>query len=176
MQQLCSMPDTSTLVGLRDRALLLTLATSGVRASECGGLLVDRIYHKEGGYIIQVMGKKDVEYRDANLSPLAYTAIQTWLSARGIASPYVFTQFSDFGETPNAHPMTARAIWEAVKTYATSIGLDYISPHSFRRYLAQNLAPIDLNMARISLGHASVATTQRYLLNQLTVGVTDGVV
>ena len=181
MQLLCSQPDTSTLVGLRDRALLLTLATSGVRASECGGLLVDRVYHKEGGYIIQVMGKKDIEYRDANLSPVAYDAIQAWLSARanavrGIVSQYAFTQFSDFGETPNASPMTAKIIWVAVKGYATSMGLGHISPHSFRRFVAQSLAPIDLNMARISLGHRSVATTQMYLLNQLTIGITDGVI
>ena len=176
MQLLCSQPDTSTLVGKRDRALLLTLATSGVRASECGGLRVDRIFHKENGYIIQVMGKKDIEYRDANLAPQAYTAIQTWLGARGIDSPYVFTSLGRYGEMPNATPMTAKDIWEAVKGYATSIGLDYISPHSFRRYLATNLAAIDLNMARISLGHKSIVTTQMYILDQLHVGVTDDLV
>jgi integrase/recombinase XerD len=68
MQLLCNVPDTSTLLGMRDKALLYTLATSGVRASELASLRVDRIFHVDGGYIIQVMGKRDNEYRDASIA------------------------------------------------------------------------------------------------------------
>ena len=100
MRELCNLPDVATLLGLRDKALLYTLATSGIRASELASLRVDRIYKQAKGYIIQVMGKTDSEYRSANLSPVAYALIQDWLSKRGVTSEYVFTGFTDFGKHP----------------------------------------------------------------------------
>lgn len=49
MQRVCNLPDESTLLGLRDKALLYTLATSGIRASELAGLLVSRVLPVDGG-------------------------------------------------------------------------------------------------------------------------------
>ncbi len=183
MQMLCSLPDQTTLLGLRDRALLLTLATSGVRASELASLRVDRIFHKEGqpgagtGYIIQIMGKKDIEYRDCNLSPDAYAAIQTWLSVRGVPCPYVFSGFVGFGITPAPTKLSAKAVWDVTKAYAKQIGLEYISPHSFRRFVGTQIAAIDIRIAQVTLGHKDISTTAKhYVLDSLTVGVTDNLI
>ncbi len=182
MQMLCSLPDQTTLLGQRDRALLLTLATSGVRASELASLRVDRIFHKVGadgrqGYIIQIMGKKDIEYRDCNLSPDAYAAIQTWLSVRGVTCPYVFSGFVNFGVTPAPTRLSAKAVWDVTKAYAKQIGLDYISPHSFRRFVGTQIAAIDIRIAQVTLGHKDISTTAKhYVLDALTVGITDNLI
>ena len=76
MRRLCESPNTDTRVGLRDRALLATLASSGVRASELASLTLDQIIKKDGGYQLSVRGKTATDYRDAALSPEAYQLIQ----------------------------------------------------------------------------------------------------
>lgn len=53
MRAMCEAPDTTTLVGKRDRALLLTLATSGLRASELASLTVGQIRKSKRSYIVQ---------------------------------------------------------------------------------------------------------------------------
>jgi len=126
MQVLCNLPDTSTLLGLRDKALLYTLVTSGIRASEAADLLTSRIFKVQGGYIIQLMGKSDIEYRDTPLSPDAYMLIQEWLLKRGVDSVYVFTSFINFGEMPVAHKLSAKSVWDVVKHYAGQAGLEHI--------------------------------------------------
>jgi len=175
MQQLCNLPDESTLLGMRDRALLNTLVSSGMRASELAGLLVACVFQVDGGYICQIMGKRDIEYRDVNLSPEAYSYIRTWTLSRGIESPLVFTAFENFGAVPVPTRLSGKAIWEIVKGYARQIeGMEHLSPHSFRHHFAQYvIKKADIRTAQISLGHASIATTQLYDTHQLTVGVSD---
>ena len=77
MRVLVAMPNTATLVGLRDVALLHTLASSGLCVSELASLTQAQIVKQDGGYLLRVRGKNDVEYRDAHLSATAYDAIQT---------------------------------------------------------------------------------------------------
>lgn len=62
MRRLCEAPDTSTLVGIRDVALVTTLASSGVRASELATHTFGYILKKGKEYILQVRGKTDTEY------------------------------------------------------------------------------------------------------------------
>lgn len=176
MQTLCNLPETSTLIGLRDRALLWTLATSGIRASEVAGLLVSRVFElDDGGYKLQVKGKRNVGYRDANLSPLAYQHIQEWLQQRGVESEYVFSSFQDYGKTATAGKLSAKAIWDVVKEYAKQVpGMEHMSPHSFRYYVGTEVTrKSGIRTAQITLGHKSMSTTQLYDIAQLTVGATD---
>lgn len=176
MQELCNLPDESTLLGMRDKALLYTLAASGVRASELAGLLVSRIFKGEDGYFLQVMGKRDTGFRDAPLTPEAYLLIRLWVAERGVSSPYVFTSFQDFGKTPTNGKLSPKAIWDIVKEYAKQIeGMEHLSPHSFRHYMLQYVIKRSgIEVARIAAGHASIATTQLYDTHKLTVGSTDG--
>lgn len=178
MQQLCNLPDTSTLLGIRDRAMLYTLATSGIRVAELVTLLVSRVFQQEDGCFIQVLGKRDIEYRQANLSPEAYEYIQEWLRVRGVESPYVFTAFENYGEIPTDKTLSTKAVWCSVKNYSKHIpGLAHLSPHSFRHFLAQSVIKSSgIETARISLGHASISTTQLYNTNVLTLGVTNQVI
>ena len=78
MRTICNAPDTSTHIGRRDKALLTTLATSGLRASEVATLQLDQVKAKQGGYILLVRGKTDIGFREAHLSREAYDLIKEW--------------------------------------------------------------------------------------------------
>src|SRR5258708_4436879 len=85
MRRLCESPGTTTLLGLRDTALLHTLATSGLRISELVSLTAAQIERRGEYYVMQVTGKTDIEARDVHISAEAYGAIQAWLQARPVA-------------------------------------------------------------------------------------------
>ena len=83
MRKMCDTPDTEVLIGLRDTALLSTLASSGLRVSEVVGLTLDQIRPKGTSYVVLVRGKNDVEQREAPLSREAFTHIGPgWTSAQ----------------------------------------------------------------------------------------------
>lgn len=174
MRRLCEAPDTSTLVGQRDRALLATLASSGVRVSEAATLTLEQIVRHSDGYTLKVCGKTDVEYRDAHLSGEAYEKIQAWLAARPTESPYIFTSFPRRSALPSAEAMSEVAMWKMVQKYAKLCDLEHIKPHDFRRFVGTQLAATDIRDAQKALGHKSIEVTARhYVLDTLKVGLTD---
>lgn len=175
MRTMCDSPQTERLIGLRDTALLSTLAGSGLRVSEVAGLKQQQVRAKGGGYVLLVRGKNDVEYREAPLSREAHGHITTWLAARPLASDYIFTAFDGRGERVTARPMSAVAVWRVVRKYADDAGLTAVKPHDFRRFVGTQLARTNLRMAQKALGHKRLETTARhYILDELEVGLTDG--
>ena len=175
MRSLTDAPDTRTLVGIRDTALLHTLASSGLRVSELASLTERQIIKQGRGYLLRVMGKNDSEYRDAHLSPTAYDAILNWLEARQISSPYIFTSFSGRGDSRATHEtMTEVAVWQTIKKYADMVGLVDVKPHDLRRFVGTQLAKKDIRQAQKALGHKRIDTTARhYVLDDIEVGLTD---
>lgn len=176
MRRLCDAPDKNTLPGVRDRALLLTLASSGARITEVMTLTVDHVLHDNGNYYVMVNGKVDVDWRRAPLSEEAHKAIMLWLEKRGTDSEYVFTSFEGRGDSR----VTARATsivsgWRIVRKYAEKIGLEHIKPHDFRRFVATQLCKRSPRQAQLALGHTNISSTYRYyVLDELEHGVTDG--
>ncbi len=175
MRSLTDAPDARTLVGLRDTALLHTLASSGLRVSELASLTEQQIVKQGKGYLLRVMGKNDTEFRDAHLSPTAYDAILNWLEERRVSSPYIFTSFSGRGDSRATHePMTEVAVWQTIKKYADEVGLEDIKPHDLRRFVGTQLARVDIRKAQKALGHKRIDTTVRhYVLDDIEVGLTD---
>jgi integrase/recombinase XerD len=175
MRTVCDSPAAERLIGLRDTALLSTLASSGLRVSEVAGLRRQQIHAKGNGYILLVRGKNDVEYREAPLSREAHGHITFWLETRPLASDYVFTAFDGRGERVTARPMSAVAVWRVVRKYTDDAGLTDVKPHDFRRFVGTQLARTNLRMAQKALGHKRLETTARhYILDELEVGLTDG--
>jgi integrase/recombinase XerD len=177
MRQLCEAPAPATLLGLRDRALLATLAGSGCRISEVVALTVGQLSARDGGYVLQVLGKGQAAPREAPLSREAYAHLQPWLAARvaqgGVETPVLFTAFA--GPRPTARRLTAGAAWCAVRKYALQCGLPAVKPHDFRRFVGTQLAKRDIRQAQKALGHKRLETTaQHYVLDELQVGLTDG--
>lgn len=180
MRRLCDAPDTSTLAGLMHRAMLLTMASSGLRISEVITLTPGQLKEKKGkggkvGYMVYVTGKSDTEAREAPISVEAYQAINRWLAARPVASGWIFTGFGGRGSrNPSAthiHPVSA---WEIVKRYTKGLGLESIKPHDFRRFVGTTIAKSDPRQAQKILGHKDINTTYKhYVLDELEVGLTD---
>lgn len=176
MRALCDAPNTATPRGVRDRALLHTLASSGMRASATAGLTYSQIIETDHGVGIWVQDKNDIEKRLVMLSREARRWIDEWRGIRSISSDYVFTAYDGRGETRlTAHPITPTAIWQVVQQYATMVGLNHVKPHDFRRFLGTRLAKQDIRLAQKALGHKDIRTTVlHYELDDIELGQSEG--
>lgn len=161
VERLLQAPDTGDALGLRDRAMLEVLYSSGVRVSELVGLRVGQVNLHHGA--VRIVGKGDRE----RLVPLGEDA-QEWITtyfrtARGEIlggrlSEYMFpTRRTDY--------MTRQAFWHLIKRYATIAGIERpLSPHTLRHAFATHLLNhgADLRAVQMLLGHRDLSTTQIY--------------
>lgn len=176
-------PNRSTLAGKMHYALLMTLATSGVRISVVCNLRAAEIqlYTNEDGvtsWVIEAMGKNQSEPVMTELGYRAKAAINEWLEARtaaGIESEYVFTSFAGKGDSrATDRPISRISAWQMVKRYADAAGLSHIKPHDFRRFVGTRLAKSDIRLAQKQLGHKRIETTaQHYILDDVQLGHVD---
>ena len=174
MRQLCDSPDPTTLRGLRDRALLTTLAMSGMRISEAVGLRWADLRQVEGGWLASVCGKTDTTPRDVLVGQRAIAYIQAWRTARGWADGYIFTSTRGHGQVLTRTPLTPAGAWLLVQGYAATCGLEHVKPHDLRRFLASQLIKRHgIREAQQALGHKSLETTTKYDTNTMAVGLSD---
>lgn len=175
MRALVEAPDVSTLVGLRDRAMLLTLATAGLRVGEMCHLKRGDIEARDGGYVVLVMGKNATEPEEAPIAIEAVDAIDAWLGARTVESEFVFTSFVGRSGIERDRPISSPGAWMVVQKYAGIVGLSNVKPHDFRRFVGTQLAASDIRSAQKALRHKDIRTTAtHYVLDDLKVGLTDG--
>jgi integrase len=175
MRRLCDAPDPQTLRGRRDRALLATLASSGCRVSEVVTLTSRQMTPRAGRFVFQVLGKNQTAPREAPLSQEAYMLIEAWLARRPLESDYLFTSFAGRGPRATATPMSPTAVWQTVQQYAAAVDLRHVKPHDFRRFVGTELARKNIRQAQKALGHTRIETTAKhYVLDELEVGLTDG--
>lgn len=141
---------------LRDRAVLETLYSAGIRASELVGIDLDDIDRR--GRLIRIRGKGRKE-RIVPVGQAALDAIDAWCSSRTAPQmPAVFTN-------PSGKRLTARTVQRIVEHYRKALGLTQkASPHTLRHSYATHLleSGADLRSIQELLGHASLSTTQRY--------------
>ena len=157
---------------LRDRALLEVLYGTGARVSEVVGLnLGDVIAAVEGSDLplLRVLGKGDKE-RVVPIGGLARAALADWLSGQGrpMLEPKKWRTRSD-GEAVFLNARGGRlsrvGVFGVVKKYAGRVGLaEKVSPHVLRHSCATHMLGrgADVRVVQELLGHASIATTQRY--------------
>ncbi len=179
MRTVCEAPNRELAIGVRDAALLATLASGGLRVSELRRLTRSSLRQKAGGVVVLVRGKNDVEPREAPLSREAAAKIDEWLTLRetlyGIRCDAIFTAFDRRGERMSDRPLSATAVWQIVRKYAGETGLVDVKPHDFRRFVGTQLARKDIRQAQKALGHKRLETTARhYVLDELEAGLTDG--
>jgi integrase/recombinase XerD len=178
MRLLTEQPDASRLLGLRDLALLHTFG-NGPRISEICDITRNRLRPRGRGYVVEVRGKNKTAYRDVPLTREAYTAIQAWLAARPVDSPYVFTRFDGRGEDSHsrlsAEPLTRQGAWKIIKGYTVKIGLPDAKPHDLRRLVGTELARKNPRVGQLVLGHASIETFYKhYVLDEIPEDATEG--
>ncbi|PDW03362.1 tyrosine-type recombinase/integrase [Candidatus Viridilinea mediisalina] len=175
MRRLCEQPDRTTLLGLRDAALLTTLASSGMRVAEAASLTTSQLVAKGGSYVVLIQGKNDEQVREAPLSREAYERITAWIERRGLETKTIFTSFGGRGQRLTKRPMSSPTVWRIVQRYAHAIGIPQIKPHDLRRFVGTQLAARNIRHAQKALGHKRLDTTaNHYILDELEPGLTEG--
>lgn len=155
-------PDTSTLTGKRDKAILELLFSTGLRVSELCSLSVDDIDLTREEFSIRGKGEK---IRVVFLSDAAKDALRTYLKARKDMSDAMFVQYGKNAKNSTDPRLSPRAVQRLIKHYAIKAGITrkvtpHVIRHSFATDLLQNGA--DLRSVQALLGHANIATTQVY--------------
>lgn len=162
-QALINAPDITTLKGLRDRAILAIMVGSGLRRSEVAFLSLKDIQQREGRWVIVDIVGKGNRVRSVPISGWSKVAIDEWTKAAGIDSGNVFRRVNK-GDRVMGESMTAQAIRDVVKEYSNRLGYE-IGAHDLRRTYAKlaHKGGSGLDQIQLSLGHASIKTTEKYL-------------
>ncbi len=157
--RLLDAPPADALIGVRDRAVLAVLYSTGVRGGELTGLNVEDVNVDAG--TAKIRGKGRIE-RLGILGPPAVAALSRWLSRRdelaGSSEPALFVACT-------GSRLDCRSVNRLIKKHATCIGVDKrTSPISFRHSFATHLlnGGCDLRGIQAMLGHSCLSTTQRY--------------
>jgi site-specific recombinase XerD len=163
-EKLINAPGTETLKGKRDRALLAALIGCGLRREETALLSVEHVQQRDGRWVIVDMRGKGGRVRTVPMPSWTKAAIDVWMAAAGFTSGRVFRPVNK-GDKLAGESMTAQSIFETVKKYAVEIGVGNIAPHDLRRTFAKlaHKGRAALEQIQLSLGHASIQTTERYL-------------
>ena len=154
-------PDSASVKGLRDRAMLELLYATGLRVSELISLRESQINLRAG--LVRVMGKGSRE-RIVPMGEVAQNWLQRFLEqgrpelVKGAASDLLFPG-------RGGKMMTRQTFWHIIKRCAAVAGITQaLSPHTLRHAFATHLLNhgADLRAVQMLLGHANLSTTQIY--------------
>lgn len=158
---LLNSPDTSTLLGFRDRVLFEVLYATGLRVSELVGIQLNQVNLNQG--VLRVVGKGNKE----RLVPLGEEAVH-WLERYQTEKRMSLLKgkvCDDLFVTNRGSAMTRQAFWYLIKRYAKQAEINAtISPHTLRHAFATHLLNhgADLRVVQMLLGHSDLSTTQIY--------------
>jgi integrase/recombinase XerC len=164
MFALLTMPDGTTLAGIRDRAIMETLYSSGLRVSELVGMNEENLDANLG--IVKVLGKGKKE-RIVPIGKKALVAVENYLLARKErdTSPRSSSSKLPLFKNLRGGRLTARSVARIINRYIEQCGIvKNISPHALRHSFATHMldAGADLRAIQELLGHVSLSTTQKY--------------
>lgn len=165
LARLFAQPDISTEAGLRDRAILELLFSSGLRVSELVGLDRDHVNLKRREFMVRGKGQKD---RPIFISPEAAEWLTRYLDKRQDNTRPLFIRYNGTKAVDlsgNFHRLTARSVQRLVSRYALLAGITkHVSPHTLRHSFATDLLMngADLRSVQAMLGHSNISTTQIY--------------
>jgi len=160
--RLLESPPSTSASGVRDRAILETMYSAGLRVSELVGLSIEDIDFSAG--LVRVRGKG----RKERLSPLgsyAQKAIKNWLSQREPNPKATKEHASAVFLNRFGNRLTSRSVGRMLEKYLKQCGLDQrTSPHTLRHSFATHLLDrgADIRSVQELLGHKSLITTQIY--------------
>ncbi len=157
---------TDNEAGLRDRAIVELLFSSGLRVSELVNLNRDHINLSRREFMVRGKGQKD---RPVFISKSAAEHVSSYLDARTDNLPALFLSYSRRNAAPNLsgdyRRLSARSIQRMISQYARLAGITkHVSPHTMRHSFATDLLMngADLRSVQSLLGHSNISTTQVY--------------
>ena len=154
--------DHSTLWGMRNRAMLETLYSCGLRVSELVGLRLSDLYLEE--LFIQVLGKGNKQ-RLVPLGRIALKYLRLYIDEVRPHFPIQKTATNCLFVNQRGTPLSRLMVFLIIKDLAKQVGLSApISPHTFRHSFATHLIEggADLRAVQEMLGHVSITTTEIY--------------
>lgn len=165
IERLIEQINLSTESGLRDRAIIELLFSSGLRVSELINLNRDHINTKRREFMIRGKGKKD---RPVFISENTADHIENYLHSRKDNLPPLFISYSRNHKPSNSgnyRRLSARSIQRMINQYSRLAGITkQVSPHTMRHSFATDLLMngADLRSVQAMLGHSNISTTQIY--------------
>jgi site-specific recombinase XerD len=157
-EALINRPDPATLKGRRDRAMLAVMIGCGLRREEVARLRFQDVRQREGRWVIVDLRGKHGRVRSIPMPSWAKAAIDQWASSAEISSGPVFRGVNK-GDRLSGESLTSQGVWRCVEKYSD------VAPHDLRRTYAKlaHKGGAKLDQIQLSLGHASLTTTERYL-------------
>ena len=156
VERLLEQPDSSTALGLRNRAMLEVLYSTGLRVSELIGLQVADLDAKVG--CVRCIGKGDKE----RIVPVGRKALHVVEKYLREARPNLLGKSRSGGTSlfvnRRGGPLSRVGVWKILSAYGRRAGLRVaLTPHMLRHSFAT-----DLRSVQLMLGHADISTTQIY--------------
>lgn len=164
IDKLLSNVNSQTRIGLRDRAILETLFSTGLRVAELTALDWKQLAgaKNKNDFELSIIGKGGYP-RTVYFSERALYWLKKYLSSRHDHETALFIRFKGPSNAPSR--LTARSIEVLVQKYSKIAGLPLLAtPHTLRHSFATDLLNqgVDLRTVQEFLGHRSIATTQVY--------------
>lgn len=166
VDRLIQTPDLTDMAGLRDRAILELLYSTGMLVSELTSLDVAQINPTKNS--VTLVGKGG-HTRTVYLTESAHLWLLRYLSNRQDSYRPLFIRFQGRQESADDGQkmrLTTRSIERLVEKYAKQANLaENVTPHSLRHFLSHQLAENSTELAKVQkmLGHANIVTTKNYL-------------
>ena len=166
IEKLLLTPDTSHNIGLRNRAILETLFSTGLRVAELAALNRDQIKIKPDTKDLEIgiVGKGN-RPRTVYFSERAVKWLREYLKTRDDDNKTLFINYRPGKRDDSARRLTTRSVERILENYSKIAGLPIsATPHTLRHSLATDLLSqgADLRSVQEILGHQNVATTQIY--------------
>jgi len=129
-------PNTETLKGKRDRAIIAVLLGCGLRRRELADLTFDHLQRREDHWAIVDLVGKGGHVRTVPVPDWVKQFLDEWLTAAEIANGKLFRCVCRSG-TVWGDGMTEKVVWHVVKTYAKKLEIPKLAPHDLRKSCAR---------------------------------------